>query len=81
MARFAYRVWSYKQGEMVSLLIHLGDRLGLYEVLDGIGTVTAEDLARRTEPRGSHAGPAAGLVANEWSGIGHRCDRGAESVA
>ncbi len=33
---------------MVSLLIHLGDRLGLYRVLDGAGTVTAEDLARRT---------------------------------
>ncbi len=29
VARFAFRVWSYKQGEMVSLLIHLGDRLGL----------------------------------------------------
>jgi hypothetical protein len=26
VARFAFRVWSYKQGEMVSLLIHLGDR-------------------------------------------------------
>lgn len=48
VAKFAFRVWSYKQGEMVSLLIHLGDRLGLYRVLDGAGTVTAEDLARRT---------------------------------
>ena len=34
VAKFAFRVWSYKQGEMVSLLIHLGDRLGLYRVLD-----------------------------------------------
>jgi hypothetical protein len=50
--KFAYRVWSFKQGEMVSLLIHLGDRLGLYKVLDGIGTVTAEELAERT---GLHA--------------------------
>ena len=48
VARFAFRVWSYKQGEMVSLLIHLGDRLGLYRVLDGAGTVTAEELAGRT---------------------------------
>ena len=48
VARFAFRVWSFKQGEMVSLLIHLGDRLGLYRVLDGAGTVTAEDLGRRT---------------------------------
>jgi SAM-dependent methyltransferase len=47
-ALFAFRVWSYKQGEMVSLLIHLGDRLGLYRALDGIGPVTARDLAERT---------------------------------
>ena len=33
VARFAFRVWGYKQGEMVSLLIHLGDRLGLYRAL------------------------------------------------
>jgi 2-polyprenyl-3-methyl-5-hydroxy-6-metoxy-1,4-benzoquinol methylase len=48
VARFAFRVWSYKQGEMVSLLIHLGDRLGLYRALDGIGAVSAEELADRT---------------------------------
>ena len=48
VARFAFRVWSYKQGEMVSLLIYLGDRLNLYRVLDGAGVVTAEQLARRT---------------------------------
>jgi hypothetical protein len=48
VARFAFRVWSYKQGEMVSLLIHLGDRLGLYRCLDGAGAVTAEELAGRT---------------------------------
>jgi NAD(P)H-dependent flavin oxidoreductase YrpB (nitropropane dioxygenase family) len=35
-------------GEMVSLLVHLGDRLGLYRVLDRAGPVTAEDLASRT---------------------------------
>jgi hypothetical protein len=27
----------YKQGETVSLMIHLGTRLGLYEALDGAG--------------------------------------------
>ena len=52
VARFAYRVWSYKQGEVVSLLIHLGDRLGLYRALDGTGLVSAEELAART---GLHA--------------------------
>ena len=48
LARFAFRVWNYKQGEMVSLLIHLGDRLGLYRSLDGAGPVTASALATRT---------------------------------
>jgi 2-polyprenyl-3-methyl-5-hydroxy-6-metoxy-1,4-benzoquinol methylase len=48
VAEFAFRVWGYKQGELVSLLIHLGDRLGLYRALDGAGTLTAEDLASRT---------------------------------
>jgi len=44
----ALQVWTYKQGEMVSLLIHLGDRLGLYRVLSGAGPLTAEDVASRT---------------------------------
>ncbi len=48
VSRFAFRVWSYKQGEMVSLLIHLGDRLGLYRALEGAGNVSADELASRT---------------------------------
>jgi 2-polyprenyl-3-methyl-5-hydroxy-6-metoxy-1,4-benzoquinol methylase len=48
VGRFAFRVWGYKQGEMVSLLIHLGDRLGLYRALDGAGTVTPQELSDRT---------------------------------
>ncbi len=44
----ALKVWGYKQGEVVSLMIHLGDRLGLYRALDGAGPVTAGELARRT---------------------------------
>lgn len=44
---FAFQVWSYKQGEMVSLLIHLGDRLGLYRALRGAGPLTARQLAER----------------------------------
>jgi SAM-dependent methyltransferase len=71
VARFAFLVWSYKQGEMVSLLIHLGDRLGLYRALDGAGVVTAEDLASRTglHPRWLHewlrGNAAAELLASE----------------
>jgi Rv2258c-like winged HTH domain len=48
VARFAHRVWSYKQWEVVSLLIHLGDRLELYRALDGAGAVSAEELAAST---------------------------------
>lgn len=45
---FALTVWGYKQGEVVSLMIHLGDRLGLYRALDGAGPVTAAELAAST---------------------------------
>jgi len=42
---FALKVWQIKQGELVSLMIHLGDRLGLYRTLRGLGPVTAGELA------------------------------------
>jgi SAM-dependent methyltransferase len=45
---YSLRVWMYKQGEMVSLMIHLGDRLGLYEAMDGAGPLTSVELAKRT---------------------------------
>lgn len=48
LKRFSFNVWGYKQGEMVSLMIHLGDRLGLYKALQGAGPVTAAELASRT---------------------------------
>jgi hypothetical protein len=44
----AFRVWGYKQGEQVSLLIHLGDRLGLFGAMAGAGPLTADELAERT---------------------------------
>jgi SAM-dependent methyltransferase len=44
----ALRVWGYKQGEVVSLMIHLGDRLGLYQALRGAGPVTAAGLSAET---------------------------------
>lgn len=64
----AFRVWGYKQGEMVSLLIHLGDRLGLYAALAEAGPVTpatlaaATDLAPRWVQEWLGAQAAAGLV-------------------
>lgn len=48
LALFALSVWQHKQGEMVSLMIHLGDRLGLYRSMAGAGVLTAGDLAGRT---------------------------------
>jgi 2-polyprenyl-3-methyl-5-hydroxy-6-metoxy-1,4-benzoquinol methylase len=49
LAAFALQVWSYKQGEVVSLMIHLGDRLGLYRAMARQGPTTAADLAARTQ--------------------------------
>ncbi len=48
LKRYSFSVWSYKQGEIVSLMIHIGDRLGLYRALNGAGPVTAAELAART---------------------------------
>lgn len=48
VAGFALRVWLHKQGEVVSLMVHLGDRLGLYRALDGAGPLTPAELSART---------------------------------
>jgi 2-polyprenyl-3-methyl-5-hydroxy-6-metoxy-1,4-benzoquinol methylase len=70
-ALFALRVWQYKQGEMVSLMIHLGDRLGIYKALAGSGSVSPADLAAKTglHPRWLlewlRAQAAAGLLETE----------------
>jgi 2-polyprenyl-3-methyl-5-hydroxy-6-metoxy-1,4-benzoquinol methylase len=44
-ALFALQVWKYKEGEVVSLMVHLGDRLGLYKAMAGRGPMTAAGLA------------------------------------
>ena len=48
LKRYSFSVWSFKQGEMVSLMIHIGDRLGLYKAPNGAGPVTAAQLAAQT---------------------------------
>jgi SAM-dependent methyltransferase len=48
LAAFALKVWLYKQGEVVSLMVHLGDRLGLYGAMRGRGSMRASDLAACT---------------------------------
>ena len=45
---FSFQVWSYKQGEMVSAMIHLGDRLGLYRAMVDQGPMTSTALAEAT---------------------------------
>lgn len=47
-ALFALKVWKFKEGEVVALMIHLGDRLGLYRAMAGAGPLRAADLAGRT---------------------------------
>jgi len=50
---FALRVWKFKEGQPVSMMIHIGDRLGLYRVMAARGPLTAEELAAATgtQPR------------------------------
>lgn len=45
---YSLNVWTYKKGELVSLMIHLGDQLGLYRALAGAGAVTPAALAEKT---------------------------------
>jgi 2-polyprenyl-3-methyl-5-hydroxy-6-metoxy-1,4-benzoquinol methylase len=46
--QYAGSVINYKAGEMVSLMIHFGDRLGLYSAMKDLGICTAADLATKT---------------------------------
>ncbi|MGF1598358.1 MAG: class I SAM-dependent methyltransferase [Acidimicrobiales bacterium] len=47
LKRLGFTVWSYKMGEQVSLMIHLGDRLGLYRAMRDAGPLTSHDVAER----------------------------------
>ena len=49
LSKYSLDTWRFKRGEMVSLVIHLGHRLGLYRAMDGVGNTTAENLAKSTE--------------------------------
>ncbi len=48
LAALSLRVWSYKQGEVVALMVHLGDQLGLYKAMAGEGPLDAMQLAQLT---------------------------------
>ncbi|HTY55285.1 MAG TPA: methyltransferase domain-containing protein [Candidatus Binataceae bacterium] len=44
----AERVFGYLGGAMISATVYLGERMGLYRALDSAGSVTSEELARKT---------------------------------
>jgi len=46
---FGFKVWTFRMGEAVSMMIHIGDRLGLYAAMQGAGSVTAIELAEATD--------------------------------
>lgn len=48
LKKFSFHVWSYKMGEAVALMIHLGDRLGLYRALTGEDFLSATAVAAAT---------------------------------
>jgi SAM-dependent methyltransferase len=47
-ALFALKVWQFKQGQMVALMLHLGDELGLFDAMADQGGMTSDDLAEAT---------------------------------
>lgn len=48
LRKYALKVWKYKEGELVSLMIHVGDRLGLYQRMADGGPMTSHELASAT---------------------------------
>ncbi len=44
----AEQVFGFLGGALVSAMIYLGDRMGLYQALNGAGATTSEELARKT---------------------------------
>jgi 2-polyprenyl-3-methyl-5-hydroxy-6-metoxy-1,4-benzoquinol methylase len=44
----AEHVFGMLGGALVSAMIYLGDRMGLYQALSGAGAITSEELARKT---------------------------------
>ncbi|HUW03690.1 MAG TPA: class I SAM-dependent methyltransferase [Acidimicrobiales bacterium] len=48
LALFALKVWQFKQGQMVALMLHLGDELALFEAMADKGPMTSDGLADAT---------------------------------
>jgi 2-polyprenyl-3-methyl-5-hydroxy-6-metoxy-1,4-benzoquinol methylase len=45
---YAARLWQYKQAETISLMIHVGRRLGLYHHMAGQGPMSASELSKKS---------------------------------
>ena len=48
LGEYAQRAMAYKTGEFVSLMIHIGDELGLFEAMKGKERISAKELAEQT---------------------------------
>ncbi len=48
LEEYAQRAMGYKAGEFVSLMIHIGDELGLFEAMKGKDKISAKELAGQT---------------------------------
>jgi SAM-dependent methyltransferase len=48
LGEYAQRAMGYKTGEFVSLMIHIGDELGLFEAMKGKERISAKELAEQT---------------------------------
>jgi len=46
---FGFKVWTYKMGEQVSLMVHLGDQLGIYKTMAGSGVMSSHQVADAAE--------------------------------
>ncbi len=48
LKKLAFQVWTYKKGEMVSAMLHIGDQLGLFPALSETQPATSHDVAEAT---------------------------------
>lgn len=75
LGELSLQVWKYKEGEAVSLMMHVGHELGLYRAMAGAGPVTADQLAQVTGYSGRwllewlRGQAAAGLIASECGDV------------
>jgi hypothetical protein len=69
----AEHVFDLLGGALVSGMIYLGDRMGLYQAMNGLGAVTSEELARKT---GLHERVASRMALWPGRGQAHRSPGG-----